>query len=270
MTPENASIRERVKDFALWYHTLDLGEAGVTPGWFDLRPIIDRLPWPDVAGKRCLDVGTYDGHLAFEMEKRGATEVIATDIGGHHDWDWAPRARKEGVAALDAIAGEKGGGFRLAKEALGSKVEREVISIYDLSAERLGSFDVVVCGSLLLHFRDPFRGLEALRSVCGGEFMSSEQIDGELTLLHPRRAVTFIDGREGRWLYPNARGHAKMLDLAGFDILEHTKPYSIPYGESHPRPKLPLRGRLNERLRTRLGGGPGVLHIAARCRPAAI
>jgi len=261
-------IRARVQEFPLWYHTLDLGEAGVTPGWFDLRPIIDKLPWPDVAGKRCLDVGTYDGHLAFEMERRGAREVIATDIGSHHDWDWAPRARKDGVAALDAIAGEKGGGFYLAKEALGSKAEREVISIYELSPERLGTFDVVVCGSLLLHLRDPFRALDALRSVCTGEFMSSEQIDAELTLLHRRRTVAFIDGREGRWFYPNARGHAKMLDMAGFDVLETTRPYSIPYGPSHPQPPKAWRIRAGEMLRTRLGGGPGVLHIAARCRPA--
>ena len=270
MTPDNAGIRERVRDFALWYHTLDLGAAGVTPGWFDLRPIIEKLPWPDVAGKRCLDVGTYDGHLAFEMERRGAKEVIATDIGSHHDWDWMPRARKDGVAALDAIAGEKGGGFYLAKEALGSAVEREVISIYELSPERLGTFDVVVCGSLLLHLRDPFRGLAAIRSVCGGEFMSSEQIDPELTLLHPRRTVAFIDGREGRWMYPNANGHAQMLDMAGFDVLARTKPYSIPYGPSHPRPKLGLRNRVGETLRTRLGGNPGVLHAAVRCRPAAV
>ena len=270
MTAETADIRDRVRDFPLWYHTLDLGPAGVTAGWFDLRPVLDKLPWPDVAGKRCLDIGTYDGHLAFEMERRGAREVIATDVGSHHDWDWAPRARKDGAAALDAIAGEKGGGFRLAKEALGSAATREVISIYDLSPERIGTFDVVVCGSLLLHLRDPFRGLEAVRSVCTGEFMSSEQVDPELTLLHPRRAVTFIDGREGRWLYPNARGHAKMLDMAGFDVLEATKPYSIPYGPSHPRPKLAWRGRMREQLRTRLGGNPGVLHIAARCRPAAV
>ena len=38
------------------------------------------MPWPDVRGKRCLDVGTYDGFLAFELERRGAASVVATDI----------------------------------------------------------------------------------------------------------------------------------------------------------------------------------------------
>ena len=56
----------------LWYHTLELPGGIVTPGWFDLRGVVDRLPWPDVRGKRCLDVGTYDGFYAFELERRGA------------------------------------------------------------------------------------------------------------------------------------------------------------------------------------------------------
>lgn len=70
----------------------------MTPGWFDLRPIVDRMPWPDVRGKRCLDVGTWDGFLAFELERRGAAEVVATDIESHEDWDWPPALKQRGAA----------------------------------------------------------------------------------------------------------------------------------------------------------------------------
>src|SRR5437660_4420517 len=109
----------------LWYHTLELAPGVVTPGWFDLRPILGVLPWPDVRGKRCLDIGTYDGFLAFEMERRGAAEVIAIDIPNHLDWDWPPDVRAHGDENLAKLAGpEKGGGVTVAKEALGSKVER--------------------------------------------------------------------------------------------------------------------------------------------------
>ena len=48
---------------------MELAPGVVTPGWFDLRGILDVLPWPDVEDKRCLDVGTYDGQLAFELER---------------------------------------------------------------------------------------------------------------------------------------------------------------------------------------------------------
>jgi tRNA (mo5U34)-methyltransferase len=264
-----ASIAERVANFPLWYHTLDLGSGGVTNGYFDLRPIVDQLPWPDVAGKRCLDVGTYDGYLAFELERRGAAEVVATDIPEHAQWDWLPRQRRDGIAYLDAIAGEKSGGFKLAKEALGSSVKLEIISIYDLSPERIGSFDVVVCGTLLLHLRDPYRGLEGLRSVCNGELMSCEQVDAELSMLHPRRAVTSVFGDKGKWQIPNAQGHFKMLEMAGFDILDRTGLYAVPFGAGHPAPEpIDARARLRGRARNLATRGPGNPHVAARCAVA--
>ena len=63
-----------------WYHSLELAPGVVTPGWFDLRPMAAKLPWPTLTGLRCLDVGTFDGFWAFEMERRGAREVVAIDL----------------------------------------------------------------------------------------------------------------------------------------------------------------------------------------------
>src|SRR5213076_2993924 len=109
------TLRERVASNPLWYHTLELAPGVVTPGWFDLRPVADRMPWPDVAGRRCLDVGTYDGFLAFELERRGAAEVVATDISAHEDWDWPPVLRARGPDVLAELAGpDKSEGFRVA------------------------------------------------------------------------------------------------------------------------------------------------------------
>src|SRR6058998_3687204 len=138
-----SSLADRVAQFPLWYHTLDLGPSGVTKGWFDLRPIVDKLPWPDVRGKRCLDVGTYDGFLAFEMERRGAAEVVAVDIDDHTKWDWPPDVRATGGENLAKLAGpEKGLGFRIARDALSSKVDRKMVSVYDLTPDLMGTFDV--------------------------------------------------------------------------------------------------------------------------------
>src|SRR5436853_6352517 len=103
-----AEIREAVDRVSLWYHTLSLPHGVVTPGWFDLRGIVDKLPWPDVRGRRCLDVGTYDGFFAFELERRGAAEVVATDIGGHAEWDLPAASRVQSSQQLAALAGEKG------------------------------------------------------------------------------------------------------------------------------------------------------------------
>src|SRR5579862_4659707 len=64
-----------------WYHTLELGHGVVTPGWFDTRPAVCAVRFPaSLAGVRCLDVATFDGFWAFEMERRGAAEVVAIDL----------------------------------------------------------------------------------------------------------------------------------------------------------------------------------------------
>ena len=243
-----SDLAARVAAHELWYHTMDLGDGVVTPGWFDLRPVVDRLPWPDVAGRRCLDVGTYDGFLAFELERRGAAEVVAIDIESHHDWDWLPRDREAGIAYLEAVAGRKGRGFEIAAEALGSSVRREWRSVYDLDPNETGTFDVVVCGALLLHLRDPFRALAAIRGVCAGPFLSVEQVDARLGWTS-RRPALVLQGNTGQWAVPSPRGHRRMLEMSGFDVVRATRPFRAPYGPSHP----PVRGRRGLPLAAALG-----------------
>lgn len=265
------TLARRVAEHPMWYHTMDLGPGVTTSGWFDLRPVVERLPWPDVAGKRCLDIGTWDGFLAFELERRGAAEVVATDIRSHADWDHLPRQREGAISYSEAEFGEKGAGFVLAAEALGSKVRREWINIYELSPERIGTFDVVTCGTLLLHLRSPFAALEAVRSVCRGEFMSSEQIDPRLSIVSRTRPALFLEGNEGRWMIANSAGHQRMLEIAGFDVVARSGPYTLPFGPAHPpredSPQARLR-RLPTRVVTRGDTGDGVLHSALRVRPA--
>jgi tRNA (mo5U34)-methyltransferase len=229
-------LQARIESNPLWYHTLELGPGATTPGWFDLRPIVDRMPWPDVRGKRCLDVGTYDGFLAFELERRGAAEVVATDIEDHSRWDWPARTRAVGPERLAQIAGpRKGLGFEIAKEALGSSVLRVQRNVYDLDPDQDGRFDVVVCGSLLLHLRDPVRALERIRGVCAGSFVSAEQIDTGLTRLARKRAVArFRGGANVQWWIPNAAGHRVLLESAGFSLAGAQRRYRIPFGAGHP------------------------------------
>lgn len=264
------AAREAVEAHPLWYHTMEVAPGVVTPGWFDLRPIVDRLPWPDVAGKRCLEVGPYDGFLSFELERRGAAEVVAADIGDHAEWDWPPAIRARGPEALAAITGAAvGDGFRTAKRLRSSAVERIELSAYDLDPGRVGSFDVVVCGSLLLHLRDPLRALAAIRGVCEGHLLSAEEIRLGLTLRHRRRPLAELDGLTElcQWWVPNAAGHARMVEAAGFEIERRTRPYAVGFGPGHPRGRPSPREALR-RARTRvLPGGPGVPHAAVLARP---
>lgn len=48
-----------------WYHAVEVVPSLVTPDWSDNRAVAQRIPLPSViAGRRCLDVGTFDGFWA--------------------------------------------------------------------------------------------------------------------------------------------------------------------------------------------------------------
>jgi len=64
-------VADRARELS-WYHSLELEPGYVTEGMFDLRPVVDRYGLPArMDGMRALDVGTWDGFWAFEMERRG-------------------------------------------------------------------------------------------------------------------------------------------------------------------------------------------------------
>ena len=77
-----------------WYHTIDLAPGVVTKGVYDLRRLVGSVGIPDdLTGCTALDIGTANGFWAFEMERRGASRVVAVDVASHHDWDWLPHLR---------------------------------------------------------------------------------------------------------------------------------------------------------------------------------
>ena len=84
-----------------WYHTIDLPDGSSTPGYFDTRAAPPYVVWPDaLRGGRCLDVGTFDGFWAFEMERRGAAEVVAIDVDDPTRYDWPYDRRQSGPVAI--------------------------------------------------------------------------------------------------------------------------------------------------------------------------
>ena len=111
-------------------------------------------------GKRALDVGTFDGFWAFEMERRGA-DVVAIDVPTLEAAEW-PEVNRERLEATAREWGlELGRGFRLAAEALGSSVERIECHVQELARDRIGGpVDFVFSGAILLHLRDPVGALE--------------------------------------------------------------------------------------------------------------
>jgi tRNA (mo5U34)-methyltransferase len=266
--------RQRVEAFQ-WYHTIDLGDGLVTPGWFDTRPTVAKVPLPaTLEGKRCLDVGTWDGFWAFEMERRGADSVTAIDVRDQDRWDWPPVMRMQrentGRDVLEAFKDEDGA-FEVAKQALGSQVERRDLSVYELDPAEHGAFDFIFLGSLLLHLRDPVAALAAIRGVCGGEAVIAETIDLWPSLTRPRTPTARIEGIERPWWWqPNRAALHQMVRSAGFEILEASPIYILPRGPAHPKGSL---RRMPSKLLSAQGreelvvGLRGIPHTAVRVRP---
>jgi SAM-dependent methyltransferase len=231
-----------------WYHTIELAGGVVTPGYYDTIAAIGRFPFPSsLEGKRCLDVGTSDGFWAFEMERRGAAEVVAIDIDDPSRYDWPhPRPSILSLPANQEPGANKG--FRLAHEALGSSVERRDVSVYELAPETVGSFDFVFMGALMLHLRDPVGALTAIRSVVGGEFLSTDSISLWTSISHPGVPAALLDAEgKPRWWTPNLTGYRRMLEAAGFRIESSGGPYFTPFGRGFP-PPLGLRELLRRQL----------------------
>lgn len=208
-------LLERAKQHS-WYHTLELAPGVWTDGWFDLRPSVHHYGLPeDMTGMRALDVGTWDGFWAFEMERRGAA-VVALDLDDERELDWPPRRRPTAHSSEP-----RGTGFAMAHELRSSKVERVVRSIYTATPEELGTFDLVFCGSVLIHLRDQLLALERIAGLCSGTFVSAEEYDPISGLL-PFPVSRYRADRDKAVVFwqPSIKTWERMLWTAGFERVE--------------------------------------------------
>jgi tRNA (mo5U34)-methyltransferase len=236
VSADPAALAEATKRYG-WYHTLDLGNGVVTEGMFDHRPVLDRYLIPaDLSGARCLDVGTMDGFWAFEMERRGAAEVLAIDLEDPERLDWPHALRDKVVKTMDVEKGER---FELARSALGSKVQRILLSVYELG-DSLGTFDFVFCGDLLVHLKDPVSAVENMRAACRGSATVCNPIT-RVRFAH-RRPLAEIDGVDNfQWWLPNETALLRLMTAAGFERVERGRPFELPTTQD-PRAWRGLRG----------------------------
>jgi SAM-dependent methyltransferase len=231
-----AELRRRVGEHE-WYHTFDLPGGIVTPGLFDHRKVVGKLPIPEsLAGMRCLDAASADGFFAFEMARRGADEVVSIDLADTSRQDWQ-RLPSDEVAAHRG-SGRAATAFEDVREAYGLDVTRVDSSLYDLSPDTLGQFDFVFMGNILLHLADPARALRAVRSVTkpGGTLLSYEAISMPMSILRPRTPTAQLwHEHHAQWWTPNLAGHRRLLYAGGWEIEKTGGPLFQPFGGRMPK-----------------------------------
>jgi hypothetical protein len=219
------TLAAEVADYP-WYHTLELGDGVVTEGMFDHRPVLRHYPLPDDrSGLRCADIGTMDGFWAFEVERRGASEVVAVDAPDPLSLDWPASLRHTAEKTMDETKEER---FALAHRALGSRVKRVVSTVYEIDRGELGSFDIVFCGDLLVHLRDPVGALERIHAVTTGSAIVTNPI--ERFGFRDKLPLARLDGiDEFGWWTTNEAGLVRMIRAAGFSRVDASRPFELPF-----------------------------------------
>ena len=212
---DNLSLRDQIDSHAeqqrdeltrcSWWHSIDLGAAGITAGVHPLDELQQNfasfhLP-EDMRGLRVLDIGCWDGFYTFEAERRGA-EVVAVDC-------WRPET------------------FFVAQQALHSRAEFHELSVYEVSQARLGTFDIVLFLGVLYHLRHPLLALERVCEVTKDiAVIESHAIDHLLDT--PRPILEFYEmnelgGQYDNWWGPNTEAMLQLARAAGFARAEIIK-----------------------------------------------
>ncbi len=213
-----SELQAKVDAFDFWYHRIELPDGIVTPGWAPISADMYDIP-DNLTGKRVLDVGAWDGYWTFEALKRGAAEVVAIDDFSDHLGLNVTRT------AWDT--------FDLCRDAIGyseAVCKRQEITVYDITPEEFGIFDVVFCFGALYHLRYPLLALDKLSAVCTGSiFIESAILDdyspykGGLNFGYPgqQMVMEFYPGKnygdnDSNWWAPTLNCLSNMVAAAGF------------------------------------------------------
>lgn len=155
----------------------------------------------DLSGRRVLDIGSANGCMSLECERRGAAEVIGLTPLDTPDW-----------------------GHRQLRDAVGAtKTDFRLGSVYDLNPDVLGYFDTVLFSGVLYHLRYPMFAIDNIRRVATGEvFIETHVSDSELGPVDKDIPLwTFyrfdeLNGDHSNWFGPNIAAVLQAFESAGF------------------------------------------------------
>jgi tRNA (mo5U34)-methyltransferase len=176
MVSELAELFEQ----GVWYHRI-VHEQLKSNGAYDLQDYLQHYAFDaDYAGKSIMDVGCSDGFFSLLFKQRGASRVLGVDS---NRYDGSPAIapslrsvehyRRKYLSYRDEF--ERFGTiyrrFGLSqpnKLLLLAKLKRLDVefqngSVYDL--KEFGQFDMVFCGDLLEHLKDPITAIEQIYSA---------------------------------------------------------------------------------------------------------
>jgi 2-polyprenyl-3-methyl-5-hydroxy-6-metoxy-1,4-benzoquinol methylase len=213
---DRLALRQLVDEIAAdggTYHQLNLRPDLSVLGDYDMRRYVDAFHIPDdLTGLTVLDVGTAAGYFALECARRGG-DVIAMDL-----WETTPVGQI--TKSVDV------------------RIRYVQKNIYDLDPS-FGQFDLVICGSLLLHLPDVLGAVAALRKVCRGRLCVSTACPDD-SGQSPRPICDFVaaqadDGNYYTYWLTSEAALRQMLLVAGFSRVANQDHFVLTSNEGrHP------------------------------------
>ena len=222
-----------------WYEKFEAvpGSGVYTPGWNDRTDgYVGRLKFlgmkpSDFEGLHVLEIGSYSGSWTFLMEEWGAS-----------------------VTAIDPYDPDKTG-FSLIHKLRGSKIRHFQCSVYDVSPNFLGHFDLVSFYGVFYHLKHPLLAFERLASClkangmiigagtsahswfhnadpsCGGgvdlRYVTKDNYTGDpkkftIATLHGLPIAAYADRQflkdHTNWFMPNQALLQRWLEDTGFEV----------------------------------------------------
>lgn len=213
----STELQARVNEYQHWYHGFEVAPGVFTNGAKligDITHYLKKFKISSIAGKRILDIATFDGGYAFGFERLGA-EVVAQDV--------VDQTRT---------------GFAHVKPLIGSAVVFHCCSVYDLDPERLGTFDLVHFKGLIYHLKHPYLALEKINGVLRtGGIVFGSGASGENYFSMGGKKVSLardfpalnqfpvafyvkdkFRGDPTNWILFNNKGFEALLSRSGFEV----------------------------------------------------
>lgn len=204
----------------LWHQRFELADGVYAPGVNQIEWLLAQTPLPDsMAGMSVLDIGTTNGAMVFECERRGAERLVAVDI-------------------LD----DQYFGFAAIAEFLGSKAQFVQANVYEVADVLDETFDLVVFWGVLYHLRHPLLGLDSVRRVAKGRVLLETAVcdadrpdAGQFAQFH---RTDELAGDGSNWWSPSIAVLRSWVGSAGFTV---DRTIAIPPGHPAQRAMLDMR-----------------------------
>jgi tRNA (mo5U34)-methyltransferase len=191
-------------DRQYWFHSFDFGNGLVAKGAKSLEYLkgeSEAILGPiDLAGRSVLDIGTFNGHYAFEAERRGAARVVAAD-----KWEW-----RHELGSRES--------FEIAHHLKGSAAEPLEIDPPEITTA-IGKFDVVLYLGVFYHLIEPIFCTRRIAECATRLMIVETHIDA---LDNPKPAMNFYPGAElnndpSNWWGPNPSMIFELMRACGFE-----------------------------------------------------